>query len=129
MGAGLAVLLIDLAKGAVAAGLGLAWTVASYAGVPELAKTELAKSASRAGFEVEDERLVVEPVDPEPGDQLAGRIQQQRPGRRSHRDAVDAFLGPTDPDEIATLPALTETEDEEKGSGGYGDAWRLPLHH
>jgi formylglycine-generating enzyme required for sulfatase activity len=47
----------------------------------------------------------------------------------SHRDAVDAFLGPTDPDEIATLPALTETEDEEKGSGRYGDAWRLPLNH
>lgn len=41
----------------VAAGLGLAWTVASYAGVPELARTELAKSASRAGFEVERVRV------------------------------------------------------------------------
>lgn len=36
----------------VAAGLAIAWAVASYAGVPELARTELAKSASRAGFEV-----------------------------------------------------------------------------
>ena len=41
----------------VAAGLGLAWAVASYAGVPELARTELAKSASRAGFEVERVRV------------------------------------------------------------------------
>ncbi|MBT8427209.1 MAG: FtsQ-type POTRA domain-containing protein [Erythrobacter sp.] len=41
----------------VAAGLGLAWTVASYAGVPEMARTEIAKSASRAGFEVERVRV------------------------------------------------------------------------
>ncbi|MEE8229945.1 MAG: FtsQ-type POTRA domain-containing protein, partial [Qipengyuania citrea] len=36
----------------VAAGLGIAWTIASFAGVPEIARTELAKSASRSGFEV-----------------------------------------------------------------------------
>ena len=36
----------------VAAGLGIAWTIASFAGVPELARTELARSASRSGFEV-----------------------------------------------------------------------------
>lgn len=41
----------------VAAGLGIAWTVASYAGVPEMARTEIAKSASRAGFEVERVRV------------------------------------------------------------------------
>ncbi|MXO96241.1 FtsQ-type POTRA domain-containing protein [Erythrobacter aquimaris] len=41
----------------VAAGLGIAWTVASYAGVPELARTELAKSASRAGYEVRTVRV------------------------------------------------------------------------
>lgn len=36
----------------VAAGLGIAAIVASYAGVPEMARLELAKSASRSGFEV-----------------------------------------------------------------------------
>ena len=36
----------------VAAGLGIAWIVASYVGIPEMARTELAKSASRSGFEV-----------------------------------------------------------------------------
>ena len=41
----------------VAGGLAIAWVVASYAGVPELAKAELAKSASRAGFEVERVRV------------------------------------------------------------------------
>ncbi|MBX7514671.1 FtsQ-type POTRA domain-containing protein [Qipengyuania sp. GH38] len=41
----------------VAAGLGIAWTVASYAGVPEIARTELAKSASRAGYEVRTVRV------------------------------------------------------------------------
>ncbi|MDG5748967.1 FtsQ-type POTRA domain-containing protein [Qipengyuania sp. XHP0207] len=41
----------------VVAGLGLAWIVASYAGVPELARAELAKSASRAGFEVSKVRV------------------------------------------------------------------------
>ncbi|SFP23466.1 cell division protein FtsQ/DivIB [Qipengyuania nanhaisediminis] len=40
-----------------AAGLAIAWTVASYAGVPELARTELAKSASRAGYEVRTVRV------------------------------------------------------------------------
>ena len=41
----------------VAAGLGIAWTVASFAGVPELARAELAKSASRAGYEVRTVRV------------------------------------------------------------------------
>ena len=41
----------------VAAGLGIAWTVASFAGVPELARAELAKSASRAGSEVRTVRV------------------------------------------------------------------------
>ncbi|WP_324828190.1 cell division protein FtsQ/DivIB [Qipengyuania zhejiangensis] len=41
----------------IAAGLAIAWTVASYAGVPEIARTELAKSASRAGFEVRRVRV------------------------------------------------------------------------
>nr|WP_282099714.1 FtsQ-type POTRA domain-containing protein [Qipengyuania qiaonensis] len=41
----------------IAAGAGIAWTIASYAGVPELARVELAKSASRAGFEVSRVRV------------------------------------------------------------------------
>ena len=41
----------------VAAGLGVAWTIASYAGVPDIARAELAKSASRAGFEVSKVRV------------------------------------------------------------------------
>lgn len=41
----------------VLAGVGVAWTIASYAGVPEIARTELAKSASRAGFEVSKVRV------------------------------------------------------------------------
>ncbi len=41
----------------LAAGLGLAWTIASYAGVPELARVELAKSAARSGFEVRRVRV------------------------------------------------------------------------
>ena len=41
----------------IAAGLGIAWTIASYAGVPEMAKAELAKSASRSGFEVSRVRV------------------------------------------------------------------------
>ena len=41
----------------VAGGLALAWIVASYAGMPEMARAELAKSASRAGFEVERVRV------------------------------------------------------------------------
>lgn len=41
----------------VAAGLTIAWTVASYAGLPEIVRGELAKSASRAGFEVDRVRV------------------------------------------------------------------------
>lgn len=40
-----------------AAGLALAWFAASYAGLPEIARTELAKSAGRAGFEVDRVRV------------------------------------------------------------------------
>ncbi|WP_370032925.1 cell division protein FtsQ/DivIB [Qipengyuania mesophila] len=36
----------------IVAGLGIVWTIASFAGLPEIAQTELAKSASRSGFEV-----------------------------------------------------------------------------
>ena len=36
----------------VVAGLAIAWTIASFAGVPEMARAELASSASRAGYEV-----------------------------------------------------------------------------
>ncbi|MCF8882380.1 FtsQ-type POTRA domain-containing protein [Erythrobacter sp. SN021] len=56
----------------VATGIGIAWTIASYAGVPDLVRAELAKSASRSGFEVSrvsvsgveqmNERLVYERV-------------------------------------------------------------------
>ncbi len=41
----------------LAIGMIIAWSVAKYAGVPELVQTELAKSASRAGFEVERVRV------------------------------------------------------------------------
>jgi cell division protein FtsQ len=41
----------------IVAGLAIAWTVASYAGVPEMARDELAKSASRSGFEVSKVRV------------------------------------------------------------------------
>ncbi len=41
----------------VAGGLALAWAIASYAGVPDMARAELAKSASRAGFEVDRVRV------------------------------------------------------------------------
>lgn len=41
----------------IALGLVVAWTVASYAGLPELARAELAKSASRAGYEVDRVRV------------------------------------------------------------------------
>ncbi|TMM48809.1 cell division protein FtsQ/DivIB [Qipengyuania marisflavi] len=37
--------------------LALAWTVASFAGVPEMARVQLAQSASRAGFEVSRVRV------------------------------------------------------------------------
>ena len=43
--------------GILAIGMIIAWNVAKYAGLPELAQTELAKSASRAGFEVERVRV------------------------------------------------------------------------
>jgi formylglycine-generating enzyme required for sulfatase activity len=45
------------------------------------------------------------------------------------RATVDAFLGPTNPDEVAKLPGLDAAEDATVGSGRYGDAWRLPLSH
>lgn len=38
----------------IAAMLGLAWTVASFAGLPELARLHLAQAASKSGFEVRD---------------------------------------------------------------------------
>lgn len=41
----------------IVAGLAIAWTVASFAGVPEMARDELAKSASRSGFEVSKVRV------------------------------------------------------------------------
>ena len=41
----------------IVVGLAIAWTVASYAGVPEMARDELAKSASRSGFEVSKVRV------------------------------------------------------------------------
>ena len=41
----------------IAAGAAIAWTIASFAGVPEIARTELAKSASRSGFEVSRVRV------------------------------------------------------------------------
>lgn len=41
----------------VLAGVGIAWTIASYAGLPEIARMEMAKSASRAGFEVSKVRV------------------------------------------------------------------------
>ncbi len=40
-----------------------------------------------------------------------------------------AFLGPTDPEEIAMLLTLGEDHNAAWGSGRYGDAWRLPLCH
>jgi formylglycine-generating enzyme required for sulfatase activity len=40
-----------------------------------------------------------------------------------------AFLGPTDPEEIATLLTLGKDEDAASGTGRYGGAWRLPLSH
>lgn len=41
----------------IAAGVAIVWTIASYAGVPQLAREELAKSASRSGFEVSRVRV------------------------------------------------------------------------
>ena len=41
----------------IVVGLAIAWTVASYAGVPEMARDELARSASRSGFEVSKVRV------------------------------------------------------------------------
>ena len=45
------------------------------------------------------------------------------------RATVDAFLGPSDPEQLETLPSLGEAEDATAGSGRYGEAWRLPLGH
>lgn len=42
---------------------------------------------------------------------------------------VRAFLGPTDQNEIARLPALTVVDDGTLGKGRYGDTWSLPLSH
>jgi formylglycine-generating enzyme required for sulfatase activity/energy-coupling factor transporter ATP-binding protein EcfA2 len=42
---------------------------------------------------------------------------------------VRAFLGPTDPEQLAALPALGAERDAEAGSGRYGEDWRLPLGH
>ncbi len=41
----------------IAAGLALAWTVAGFAGVPEMARLQLAQAASRAGYEVRRVRV------------------------------------------------------------------------
>ena len=41
----------------VVVGLALAWTVASFAGVPEMLRSQLAASASRAGYEVKTLRV------------------------------------------------------------------------
>ncbi|MDZ7751467.1 MAG: SUMF1/EgtB/PvdO family nonheme iron enzyme [Gammaproteobacteria bacterium] len=42
---------------------------------------------------------------------------------------VRAFAGPTDPDILTQLPALSTGQDSERGSGPFGDAWHLPLSH
>jgi formylglycine-generating enzyme required for sulfatase activity len=44
-------------------------------------------------------------------------------------EVVQAFLGPTDPEDLKPLPALGAEEDATAGSKVYGDAWRLPLGH
>ncbi|RKT46630.1 SUMF1/EgtB/PvdO family nonheme iron enzyme [Thiocapsa rosea] len=44
-------------------------------------------------------------------------------------ETVRAFLGPTDHGDLETLPGLGADLDEAKGSGRYGEAWRLPLSH
>ncbi|QKG70126.1 cell division protein FtsQ/DivIB [Erythrobacter mangrovi] len=41
----------------VLVGLAITWTIASYAGLPEIAREEMAKSASRVGFEVKKVRV------------------------------------------------------------------------
>ncbi|MFA6219379.1 MAG: FtsQ-type POTRA domain-containing protein [Erythrobacter sp.] len=41
----------------VVVALAIAWTIASYAGLPRIARNEMAKSASRAGFEVRKVRV------------------------------------------------------------------------
>ena len=41
----------------IVVGLGLAWTVASYAGLPEFLRSQMAASASRAGYEVRTLRV------------------------------------------------------------------------
>jgi len=76
----------------IAAGLGIAWTIASYAGVPEMAKTELAKSASRSGFEVS--RVRVSGVERMNEQQVYERVlaEQDRPMPLVELDAVRARL-------------------------------------
>ena len=48
---------------------------------------------------------------------------------QAHRAAVDAFLGPTDRDQLEKLPAMAAGEDASAESERYGDAWSLPLSH
>jgi cell division protein FtsQ len=76
----------------IAAGLGIAWTIASYAGVPEMAKAELAKSASRSGFEVS--RVRVSGVERMNEQQVYERVlaEQDRPMPLVELDAVRARL-------------------------------------
>ena len=75
-----------------AAGLGIAWSIASYAGVPEMAKAELAKSASRSGFEVS--RVRVSGVERMNEQQVYERVlaEQDRPMPLVELDAVRARL-------------------------------------
>ena len=63
----------------IAAGAAIAWTIASFAGVPEIARTELAKSASRSGFEVS--RVQVSGVERMNEQQVYERVlaEQDRP--------------------------------------------------
>jgi len=51
------------------------------------------------------------------------------PGDLVGSDMARAFLGPTDAQDIAMLLTLGEDQDAARGSGRYGDAWRLPLSH
>lgn len=44
-------------------------------------------------------------------------------------EVVRAFVGPTEVEKLAELPALGADQDAKEGSGRYGDAWRLPLGH
>ena len=44
-------------------------------------------------------------------------------------ESVRAFVGPTDPDALVRVPALSADADSTDGSATYGDAWRVPLSH